>query len=752
MKNEKVVELPDSTGKIAKTGIWEMDLDSRQMIWSSEVCEMLELPLGTTLDIRESEKFYHPDHRSEVAQVVQESIIKGLPYESEIKLLTANGKELWVKIVGLPVHKEGKTVAVRGFFKDIHQDKVREKKLREDQKLIDLAIEDSGVGIWSWDIKNQTYTCNDNMLHLFGWDKATYKGSMEAFTECVHPEDRPKVQEAIESAVSNIEKYDIDYRIILPDNRIRYISSKADTYLDEEGREIHMTGICTDVTALRINNEREAALRSRLMMFIKHTPAAVAMFDNDLYYIAASDRWYEDYNLQGQDIIGKHHYDVFPEICDLPEWLEEHRSVLKGKSIRQRESLFVRKNGEEQWLRYELYPWYHADQTIGGIGMFTENITRYKQKEAELKDSEEKFRTVIDKSSIGLALVDLDGNLFQVNESLSNMIGYSRSVLLNKDISFFTSSGHSEESNRLLQDILEKKTEISRMEKKYQKSSGGLIWCYLHIVLVKNIKDNPRFLILQLQDITENKYFEEHIKRLNISLGHKVNERTLELNATNKELEAFSYSVSHDLRSPLRAIQGFSKALNEDYGHQLEDTAMGYIERIEKGALRMGQLIDDLLSLSKINRREVVRRQVDLSTIVKAITNELNLQYRQHFHLDIHPEVVADCDDRLVRIALENLLNNAYKFSSKTEAPCISFGTTYRKGKTMLFVKDNGAGFDMNFYSNLFIAFQRLHKNKDFSGTGIGLTIVQRVITKHGGIIEAESTPNEGSIFFFTLE
>lgn len=255
-----------------------------------------------------------------------------------------------------------------------------------------------------------------------------------------------------------------------------------------------------------------------------------------------------------------------------------------------------------------------------------------------------------------------------------------------------------------------------------------------------------------LSVVEDQKRTEEKIRQLNLELEERVRERTAQYEAANRELESFAYSVSHDLRAPLRAMDGFSGALLEEYQEQLDEQARHYLKRIREASQRMGQLIEDLLNLSRVTRREMTRRPVDLSQMAREIAAELKSQNpARRVECDVMPGLMVEVDPNLMKIALENLLSNAFKFTARREEAHIAVGAVEKDGKTIYYIRDNGIGFDMAYASKLFTPFQRLHSLQDFPGTGVGLATVQRIIQRHGGRIWPEAEPGVGATFYFTL-
>jgi PAS domain S-box-containing protein len=362
----------------------------------------------------------------------------------------------------------------------------------------------------------------------------------------------------------------------------------------------------------------------------------------------------------------------------------------------------------------------------------------------------EQLLALIDNTSAVIYMRDLDGRYMLINEEYERLFSVKREEIIGMtDHDIFPA---------------ELADEFRRNDLAAAKSGGPVQFeeiapgedgphTYLTIKFPLLGPDGEPYAVCGIStDITDRKHAEQEVKMFNVKLERRVMERTAELEASTKELDAFAYSVSHDLRAPLRSLHGFSQVLLEDYSDQLDETGVGHLRRLQVNATLMAQLLDDLLRLSRTTRVELRRQSIDLTSMSEAILADLAAnEPERHVKVSVEPKLREDGDLHLVRLALQNLIANAWKFTAHREEAEITIGSVVQGTQRAFFVRDDGAGFDPRFQNKLFEPFQRLHSAADFEGSGIGLAIVQRVILRHGGVIWAESALGEGATFFFTL-
>ncbi len=369
----------------------------------------------------------------------------------------------------------------------------------------------------------------------------------------------------------------------------------------------------------------------------------------------------------------------------------------------------------------------------------------------QLEESESKFRAVFETSNAGKSITMVDGEMF-VNQAFSDMLGYSRQELQNKSWREITPPEDIVWLEEMMKPLNEGEIDSLRITKRYIRKDGSYVWTDLSSAIKRDDKGNPLFYSATVIDISERIKAEQELDFLNRQLEQKVRERTMQLETANKELEAFNYSVSHDLRAPLRKINGYASILHSMYVSVLDDQARQFLENIRKNVTRMDQLITDLLNLSQVSRialnPEIVSmHELAQMTYHETATDEENEQFEFVLH-DIPP---VKCDLSLISQVWQNLINNALKYSSKSKIKKIEVYSTESKYMVTYHVRDYGVGFDNNQCDKIFKAFQRLHSGDDFSGNGIGLAVVQQIVHRHGGKVFAHSYPGKGAEFRFAL-
>ena len=487
---------------------------------------------------------------------------------------------------------------------------------------------------------------------------------------------------------------------------------------------------------------REGDLRYR--SYVDSAPDGVFVTDEHGRYLEVNPAACATIGASREELLGMSVPDLlFPEDREAGG-RDFQRVVLEGASSS--DLRYVRKDGAVRW-------WSVAAVRLSPTRFlgFTRDITETKEMEEALKRSEQRLKSLFEGMTEGVVYQELvygpdgsaaDYRILAVNPAYSKLLGFPADMAVGKLASELYGLKPLPYLRPYAQVVA---TGEPRQFEAYYPAQDK----HFHLSALSLQQD--RFAVIIL-DITDRKRAEDQVRHLNADLERQVQERTARLEAANREMEAFSYSVAHDLRSPLRAIDGFSHALVEDYGERLDGEGLRYLGRVRHGIQHMGMLIEDLLKLSRVSQTGLDRVALDLGAVAEQILGKLAQQDGgRQVQMVVAPGLKATGDLRLLTIALENLLGNAWKFTRKKSGARVEFGSRLLDGEPVFYVQDNGAGFEMVYADKLFTAFQRLHGPDEYEGSGIGLAIVERIIHRHGGRVWAEAETGQGATFYFSL-
>lgn len=464
----------------------------------------------------------------------------------------------------------------------------------------------------------------------------------------------------------------------------------------------------------------------------------VAGFDG--YFKRLNPAWEKALGYTTAELMEKPYVEfLHPE--DLAKTAVEADKLARGQLTVAFENRYQAKDGSFKWLSWNSYP-LPEERLIYGSAR---EITARKRVEEELRGSEAKFRGLLEAAADGIVIVDQPGRIVLANPAAEKMFGYERAELDGQQVETLIPDRYRPEHAKFHAGYFSNPTVdmSSNSDVSAQRKDSSEFPVDLTLSILET-SEGPLSISI-IRDISERKQAEE-----------KLRVRAAELQAVNAELEAFTYSVSHDLRAPLRHIDGFSRILEEECGSQLDSSASHYLRRIRQGTHYMGELVDDLLSLSRVGRQQLRRQVTGLNSLVEEARAELTDPATPHeANRSVKWRIAAlpfvDCDPALMKQVLANLLANAIKYTRPRQQAIIEVGAMNQNGETVLFVRDNGVGFSMKYADKLFGVFQRLHREEDFEGTGVGLATVQRILQKHGGRIWAEAELDRGACFYFTV-
>ncbi|MHA2427951.1 MAG: PAS domain-containing sensor histidine kinase [Candidatus Hermodarchaeia archaeon] len=580
---------------------------------------------------------------------------------------------------------------------------------------------------------------------ITGYTEEDFTAGNPRWDEIIHPDDFPNLPGKDEA--SRVPDYSIEreYRIIRKDGKTRWVREFLHNVSDESGKISQIQGTLYNVTerkqiekALRKSERKYRDLvESALVGVATTTLEGDVLYANDTFLNKLEYETLEEFAKGGA--VAKYKY---------PENRKELlRKIKESGRIENYEVELVTKCGETIFFLESC--------TLDGHVMHCTlvDITERKQTEDQLRAEKEFTDTALNAQLDTFFLFEpATGKALRWNRAFRDISGYTDEEIARMPApDSYYSPADLESATAFIQNVLVEET--GTIELALICKDGSRIPTEYRVAVIKNEKGEPKYIISIGRDITDRKLAEEEIHKLNEELEQRVVKRTAELEATNKELEAFAYSISHDLRAPLRAINSFSRVLQEKYSNILDEEGSGYLDKVMTSTLKMDELINDLLALSRLGRQEFMRTTTNLTHIANRIFRDMvTKEPAREIKFVVSDLPLVEVDVKLMEVMLNNLLSNAIKFTRGKAPAVIEFGNLPESEAPTFYMRDNGVGFDMKYAHKLFSPFQRLHTQREFEGTGIGLAIVQRIVRRHGGEVWVEAEPDKGATFFFTIE
>lgn len=670
----------------------------------------------------------------------------------------------------------------------ITQNKVQSEILERDRKLKE-AQEIAHLGFWYWDVNTGDVEWSEEVYKIFQIDPKDYKPRIESILALSPwPEDQKRDQELIDRAIKTHQPGMYEQKFLRPDKSIGYYSSTFLGQFDEKDNLTSIVGSVIDITERTFKDQSLLISENRFRTLFEHAAVGVAIIETETGRYLDINQKYCDFLGYSKDEMLQRKIQNVTETSYIKENIQKNKHLISGKITEfSVEKKYVRKDGKIVWGELNASPLWEPGETPEEYHHIAvvKDITEQKKAELALRESEKKFRETIANLDEGFFSTTIDGILLDHNDGFNRILGLpehqdSKGILVpdfwqdaadrQKYIAELKTNGSVSSYQIAAKKITGEKISIllsSHMIKDENNEPIKMDGVFLDITprilqeerllasqselqkLLEQAEQSRRALLTIVED---QKLAQEEINRLNKTLEDRVNQRTAQLKASNEELESFAYSISHDLRAPLRAIDGYSRILEQDYAKVLDTEGLRLLNIVRSSTKNLDKLITDLLSLSRVGRSELKMDTLDMNSMVNSIYQELatpEFLEKCVFKVDDLPEGYGD--PTLIKHVWMNLISNSIKYSTPKEHPKIEIYGFFDAEKCIYTIKDNGVGFNPDFRDKLFGLFQRLHKATDFEGTGVGLAIVHRIVARHNGEVWGNGETDIGAEFSFTL-
>ncbi|SDW39786.1 PAS domain S-box-containing protein [Lutibacter oricola] len=756
-KKQYYLENAQSLGKI---GSWDLNIKQNELIWTDENYRIFGLPIGTPLTYETFLNRIHPEDKKYVNKKWNTAINGGEKYDINHRLLMDDGEIKWVREkADLIFDSSGKCIRGTGFTQDITD------KIKAEQKF-QAIFESSPAAIYETDENGNCLTVNKKWCELSGLTEEQAKGN--GWINAIHPDDRDKISELWYKYAKTGNSWNFEYRFCTPNNKITWVWGTATPLKNENGIITGYIGSNTDLTE-RLKAEKEIKVNAKKFQTLFEQAGDYCMVmdpntESGIPIIADVNKAFSKaLGYTKEELIGNTVAEIDDDEAKKLS-LDRSKRILAGEDLHI-ETTHVRKDGSTFIVLA------HANRIIFEdrpplIYVTEVDITERKKNELKLRDIQNNLSAIFNNTSDAQLLTQYLGRkkfkiaavntayikslqAFGLNVSHNDLVGkFLEDVLLNV---IHLNEEVFEYTINYYQQAIDTNQQIKYLEtldinnKIYHSKTS-----YTPIV---QEEDKTKYILYTSHDITKETEAQNKIHKLNTELEQKVKDRTAQLETTNKELETFTYSVSHDLKAPLRGIDGYSKLLQDLYQNTIDEEGKYFLSNIRSSALKMNELINDLLDYSRLERAQMRIEKINIKDFINALTSVYKMELdKENFQLQINIDnIELEVDSKGLSIALRNLIENAIKFTKGTPDPKIIISLKEKPKFWQISIEDNGIGFDMKYKERIFEIFQRLHRAEDYSGTGIGLAMVKKAMHRMNGNAFVKSTQNIGSTFYLNI-
>ena len=769
----------------AKLGGWNVDLKENRSYWSDEVAAIHEMPPGYAPLLEDGINFYAPEWRDKITKVFTQCAENGITYDEEMEIITSTGRRVWIRTIGEAVRDEsGKIYKVQGAFQDISEKKLSEAKVREkDLQFRKLSANVPDL-IFQFTRKPDGTYCvpvaSEGIKNIFGCSPEDVIDDFTPISNVLYPEDAERVIADIEYSANNLTQFTCEFRVLIPGRPIQWILSRSSPEKLPDGN-ITWFGFNTNITHRKEVEEALRVSENKFRKIYEEGPFGTALVNSEFKFIMVNHMFCNIMGYNESELIGLTFKDItYPD--DKEKDIESIKQLIRGEiPVYRSEKRYFRNDGQIIWGSITVAANFDKDGKFLFNLAIVEDITGRKIADEEIRTLNKSLHILVDTIKELSISTSMENIMKTVRTSARNLVNADGSTFVLRDGDFcyyadedtisplwkgqrfpltncITGWAMLNKQAVVIEDIYsDERIPVEVYKSTFVRSLAiapirindplgaiGAYWGKNYSPSAVEIK-----LLQTLADAAAKAV--ENVQLID-GLEKRITERTTQLQSVNQELEAFSYSVSHDLRAPLRHINGFAEILTRQYSEELSEDARNHLNTIIASAHKMGILIDDLLSFSRTGRAELKKSTLKMNQVINDALTQIKPSIKDRritWKISSLPDVNGDYN--LMRLVWVNLLDNAVKYTKNKEKAVIQIGYKEEKGRIVFYIKDNGVGFDMKYADKLFGVFQRLHSSSQFEGTGIGLANVQRIILRHGGRIWAEAETDKGATFYFSI-